>query len=127
MCGQITQGALRRDDGAVTEGYGPVGNDAPSSRIGAEFEADIAQGLTFGAAVEVEYQTYASNVANLGNRGDAKSDFADDDLRKLERSLASHRLGTLWQGQGDMASTGSAEVDLSGTTRSLDGADRARH
>lgn len=116
LTGQINLGVLFHDDGFEDETYGLVDNDNSSTRLAFEFESEVNEAVTVGGTFEFEYQPYASNVVNLENRDDPDYDLTDENIRKLELFFESDTLGTLSLGQGNMASDGTAQADLSGTT-----------
>ena len=112
--GQLNFGILSYDDGGETNTYAPVDNDNSSSRVRLQFFSDLGE-WDMEATFEGEYQPRASNVVSqLDDEPDWGLD--EQDIRKIEASFASERWGTLWFGQGSMASDNTAEVDLSGTT-----------
>ena len=112
--GQINKGLLIFDDGGSTLGYFPVDNANSSSRAGIRLYGTIVEGWSLGANLEWEWNPYSTTNVNQLNRDDF--DWETDLLRKGEVYLTSDTLGKLWLGQGSMASDGTAEVDLSGTS-----------
>ena len=114
MYGQINKGLLIFDDGASTLGYFPVDNANSSSRVGIRLLETTSQGWSFGGNLEWEWNPYSTNYVNQLNRDDF--DWDTNLLRKAEVYLTTEKLGKFWFGQGSMASDGTAEVDLSGTT-----------
>ncbi|BCP55173.1 hypothetical protein K32_37900 [Kaistia sp. 32K] len=114
LYGQINKGLLIFDDGGSTLGYGPVDNGNSSTRAGARIYGRVNDDWGMGGNLEWEWTPYSTNNVNQLNRGDY--DWDANLLRKAELYLESKTYGKLWLGQGSMASDGSAEVDLSGTT-----------
>ncbi len=114
LYGQINKGLLIFDDGASTLGYFPVDNANSSSRVGIRLLGTTSQGWSFGGNLEWEWNPYSTNYVNQLNRDDF--DWDTNLLRKAEVYLTSENLGKFWFGQGSMASDGTAEVDLSGTS-----------
>jgi hypothetical protein len=114
LYGQINKGLLIFDDGDSTLGYFPVDNANSSSRIGIRLLGTTSQGWSFGGNLEWEWNPYSTTNVNQLNRDDF--DWETDLLRKAEVYLTSENLGKFWFGQGSMASDGTAEVDLSGTS-----------
>jgi hypothetical protein len=114
LYGQINKGLLIFDDGGSTLGYGPVDNGNSSTRAGARIYGVVNDNWAMGGNLEWEWTPYSTNSVNQLNRGDF--DWSTNLLRKAELYLESKTYGKLWLGQGSMASDGSAEVDLSGTT-----------
>jgi hypothetical protein len=112
--GQINKGVLVFDDGGSTLGYFPVDNDNSSTRGGIRTYAEINEIWSLGGNVEAEWNPYSTANVNQLNRDDF--DWDTWLLRKLEVYTESKNLGKLWGGQGSMASDGTAEVDLSGTS-----------
>ena len=113
--GQINKGLLVFDDGEETLGYFPVDNGNSSYPL--RRSCSTATSMTdwsLGGNLEWEWNPYSTNNVNQLNRGDF--DWDTDLLRKAEAYVNSEDLGKLWLGQGSMASDGTAEVDLSGTT-----------
>jgi len=112
ISGQINRAALYADDGNSAKWFF-VDNDNSSTRFrftGAnDFENDFSVGLVW----EVEMQSNASNRVDMDLSGDTIDVHFNE--RKMEFWVG-HTFGKLWLGQGDMASNGTAEVDLSGTT-----------
>lgn len=114
LYGQINKGLLIFDDGGSTLGYGPVDNGNSSTRAGARIYGVVNDSWAMGGNLEWEWTPYSTNSVNQLNRGDF--DWEANLLRKAELYMESKTYGKLWLGQGSMASDGSAEVDLSGTT-----------
>jgi hypothetical protein len=112
--GHINQGILVYDDGAEHRTYGPVDNSNSSSRIGV-FVSGQRDAWEGKFNLELQYDPYPSNKVNQIT--DALDwSFEASDVRHLEGAFSNEGFGRLWIGQGSMASDGSAEVDLSGTT-----------
>ena len=114
LYGQINKGLLVYDDGRSTLGYFPVDNDSSSTRFGIRAFNRLNEDWSIGGNVEVEWVPYSTRYVNQLTRDDV--DWDTSLLRKAEVSIESARYGQLWLGQGSMASDGTAEVDLSGTT-----------
>jgi len=112
--GQINKGVLFFDDGAETNVFFPVDNGNSSTRFGFRALTTLNDDLTVGGNFEFEWNPYSTNNVNQLNIDDFDWDTAL--LRKAEVYFTSETMGKLWLGQGSMASDGSAEVDLSGTT-----------
>jgi hypothetical protein len=112
--GQLNMGVLSYDDGGETNTFALVDNDNSSSRARLQLFSDVGEWSLEGIA-EVEYQPLASNVVS---QIDDEPDwgFRKGNIRKLESIFSNERYGTIWLGQGSMASDNTAEVDLSGTT-----------
>jgi hypothetical protein len=111
--GQLNFGVLSYNDGGETNTY-VVDNDNSSSRVRLQLINEGDEWRTEGI-VELEYQPLASNVVSQLD-DDPDWGLRRGNIRKFESIFTSERYGTIWLGQGSMASDGTAEVDLSGTT-----------
>ncbi|MEP3945052.1 porin [Ascidiaceihabitans sp.] len=107
--GQLNRGILLTDDGEDTDAFF-VDNDNSSTRFRLNGEADVGS-LTAGFVVEI--QTESNSTASVNQNTQSVS--LEFDPRKLEIFLAGN-FGTLYLGQGQTASDGTSEQDLSGTT-----------
>jgi hypothetical protein len=113
VSGQVNRGVLFVDDGAKTHAI-HVDNDNSSTRIRFVAEGRLNEEFKVGAHVEVQFESNSSGVVNQFNeRGVGPNNFTE---RKLEVYLDSKTFGRLWIGQGDTASNGVSERDLSGTS-----------
>ncbi|MEE9256219.1 MAG: porin [bacterium] len=113
LYGQVNRGVLYADDGKDQE-YFHVDNDNSSTRIGLLATAKASEDLSIGAKVEVEFESNASSaVSQTSGRSVGSNSFKE---RHLDVFLHSKALGKLSVGQGDTASNGTSEVDLSGTS-----------
>jgi predicted porin len=113
VSGQINRGLLVVDDGEDSD-YFNVDTDNSGSRVRFVGKARMNEDLTVGTTLEVENQPNASNSVNLQDEVDP--DLDGFGTRKVELYFESKTFGKLSLGQGDTASNGSSEVDLSGTT-----------
>lgn len=112
ISGQVNRGALFVDDGAKSHIF-HVDNDNSSTRIRFIGEGRFNEDFKVGSQIEVEFESNSSAAVNqFSDRGVGPDDF---NQRKLEVYLDSKTFGRLWIGQGDTASNGSTEIDLSGT------------
>ncbi|GFE65848.1 porin [Litoreibacter roseus] len=113
LYGQVNRGALLGDNGTDSEVFF-VDNDNSSTRFGiiAEYEGPE---LTFGAQIELEAESNTSSASNGADFNEGSGDFRFNE-RILDLYVESARYGKLSLGQGNTASNGSAEVDLSGTS-----------
>jgi predicted porin len=109
LYGQVNRAIMVVDDGEDSEFF-HVDNDNSSSRIGLKAKAKPSEDLTVGAKFEVEFQSNPSNEVNFED-GSISAEFKE---RHIDFYVDSN-FGKLSLGQGDMASNGSAEVDLSKT------------
>jgi len=112
--GHINKGLLIYDDGLSTLGYFPVDNDISSTRFGLKLLHRSDGEWSMGANAEAEWEPYSTDYVNQLNRG--KVDWDTLLLRHAEVYINAASYGTLWLGQGRMASDTTAEVDLSGTS-----------
>ena len=111
---QINRGILSYDDGKDRQSYF-VDNANSSSRFGVKASTKLSKDWTIFGNYEAEYDPYSTSYVNQLNKDEIDWDDAYQ-LRKLEMNLSHEFFGTLWMGQGDMASNGVSEFDLSGTT-----------
>jgi hypothetical protein len=112
LYGQLNKGVLVYDDGDETNAYAPVDNNNSSTRAGIWLRTMPAEDFTFSINAEGEWKPYSTgDISRVDD--DVEWDVAN--LRKLEAIAAFDGYGTLWAGQGSMASDASAEQDLSGT------------
>jgi hypothetical protein len=113
LYGQLNKGVLVYDDGDETNAYAPVDNNNSSTRAGIWLRTMPAEDFTFSINAEGEWKPYSTGDLSRVD-DDVEWDVAN--LRKLEAIAAFEGYGTLWAGQGSMATDGAAEQDLSGTT-----------
>lgn len=114
LSGQVNRMVLYGDDGQETRFF-HADNDNSSTRFRIVGEAGLGE-ITAGTVIEFEFRSNNSN-------SDIKIDQDTEDNtgstlseRKLEVYFDHAGLGRVWLGQGQTASDGSAESDLSGTT-----------
>lgn len=107
--GQINRGLLRTDDGVESNDFF-VDNDNSSTRLRARGAYDFGN-FVVGAQIEYEFEFSSSNSVSQLN-SDISSSVSNE--RKFE-VFAETRFGDFAYGQGDTASNGASEVDLSGT------------
>ncbi|MEM9107541.1 MAG: hypothetical protein AAGC96_17990, partial [Pseudomonadota bacterium] len=110
--GTINKALLVYDDGVSTNGYFPVDNWGYSSRFALEAQTRQFNSWRFGSRLELGWDPYSTRTISQVERS---VDWSVT-LRKLEIGAWSDVYGRFYVGQGSMASDGSAEVDLSGTT-----------
>ncbi len=109
--GQIDKGFLVYDDGEATDVYPLVDNANSSTRFGVWYRNQWTEDVDFGANFEFEWTPYSTSYLSRLN-DDINLDRST--VRKAEVKFAT-TIGTLWVGQGSMASDGTSEVDYSGT------------
>lgn len=112
LAGQVNRAVLFADDGIDAEVF-HVDNDASSTRIRLIGAAQLTDQISAGSQIEVQFESNSSAAVTI--RQDAPAGPDNFTERKLEVYLDHDRGGRLWLGQGDTASNGSSEIDLSGT------------
>ncbi|MEP5730263.1 MAG: porin [Sulfitobacter sp.] len=108
--GQINRGILSVDDGVDTREFS-VDNDNSSTRLRARAAYSFGD-YVVGGQIEYEFEFSSTAAVNQLN-SDVSSSVANE--RKFEL-FAETPYGNFAYGQGDTASNGTSEVDLSGTT-----------
>jgi len=111
--GRINRGLLFYDDGVTIDGYFPIDNDSLSSKVGFRFHYPTGANVSVGGVFELSLKPYSTEYVSQIARTNASWD--QFELRRAQLYLKSDALGSLWLGQGSMASDGSSETDLSGT------------
>lgn len=112
ISGQVNRGVLFVDDGNETEII-HVDNDNSSTRIRFVGSGAYNEDITVGTQIEVQFES--NSTADVRIDGSAPGGTDGFTERKLELFFDHARFGRLWLGQGDTASNGTSEVDLSGT------------
>jgi len=113
VSGQVNRAVSFADAGQESQ-FLNVDNDNSSTRVRFVGTGRLNDDITAGALVEVEFESNSSAVADVDQDGEAgPNNFRE---RHLTLWLDSERFGRIWAGQGDTASNGASEVDLSGTT-----------
>ena len=110
ISGQVNRAALYGDDGKSAKWFF-VDNDNSSTRFRFRGSNDFENGWKVGFLWEVEMQSNASNKVSIENDEDA----TDVNFNERHMDVWIEKWGTLRLGQGDTASNGTSEVDLSGT------------
>ncbi|MGI9420479.1 MAG: porin [Geminicoccaceae bacterium] len=112
LSGQVNRGILVTDDGDNTDVFF-VDNDNSSTRIRLIGDAKFNEDISVGSVIEVQFESNSTaDVSQDDQRNVGANNFTE---RKLEIFADSKTYGRLWLGQGDTASNGTSEVDLSGT------------
>jgi len=112
ISGQVNRGVLVADDGDDTDVFF-VDNDNSSTRIRLLGDAKFNDDISVGSVIEVQFESNSTaEVSQDNQRNVGANSFTE---RKLEVFVNSETYGRLWLGQGDTASNGTSEVDLSGT------------
>ena len=112
VSGQVNRGVLFVDNGDQDDIF-HVDNDNSSTRVRFIGAGRLDEDITVGTQIEVQFESNSTAAIRIDQDSDrGPNSFTE---RKLELYADSKRLGRLWVGQGDTASNGSSEVDLSGT------------
>ncbi len=112
VSGQVNRGVLFVDNGDDSEVF-HVDNDNSSTRVRFIGKGQLTDDISVGSQIEVQFESNSTAAIRINQRGAAgPNNFTE---RKLEIYADSKQLGRLWVGQGDTASNGTSEVDLSGT------------
>ena len=112
VSGQVNRGLLLIDDGEKTETFN-VDNDNSSTRVRFTGAAKVTDDVSLGTQIEVQFESNSTAAVNQDSRRNVGPNSFTE--RKLELFVDSQRLGRLSLGQGDTASNGTSESDLSGT------------
>jgi len=112
LSGQVNRGVLYVDDGNQTE-IMHVDNDNSSTRVRFVGVGRYNEEISAGTVIEVQFESQSTATIDIDDP-DAGTDnnFTE---RKLELYFDHARFGRIWLGQGDTASNGTSEMDLSGT------------
>ena len=112
VSGQVNRAVSFVDAGQESQVLN-VDNDNSSTRVRWVGTGRLNDDITAGALVEVQFESNSSAVADVDQDGElGPNNFSE---RHLTFWLDSERFGRIWAGQGDTASNGTSEVDLSGT------------
>jgi outer membrane murein-binding lipoprotein Lpp len=113
VSGQVNRGLLYVDNGDQDDFF-HVDNDNSSTRVRFVGTGALTEDITVGSQIEVQFESNSTASIRIDQDGSAgPNNFTE---RKLELYVDSKRFGRLWLGQGDTASNGTSEVDLSGTS-----------
>ncbi|HCY85243.1 MAG TPA: hypothetical protein DHV36_08930, partial [Desulfobacteraceae bacterium] len=110
--GQVNRGILATDDGTSTDLY-HVDNDNSATRIGMKGTAKINDDLTAGTKIEVQFESNSTAAVNQDDESVGPNNFTE---RHLDAYFLSKTWGKFSFGQGDTATNGTSEIDLSGTS-----------
>jgi len=114
VSGQVNRLVMFASDGDQSRWF-QADNDESSTRIRFQGSVSLDDGWSAGTNIEVQMESNSTaNVTIDQNKSVIGSNSFTE--RKLEVFFKSKKLGKLSLGQGDTASNGVAEVDLSGTT-----------
>ena len=112
ISGHINRAVLWADNGNDNDTFF-VDNENSNSRWRFTGSNDFGEAWTVGITWEVEMESNSSNDFDIGDNNDSSDvNFTE---RKLEFYVQHKTFGKLYMGQGDTASNGTSEVDLSGT------------
>lgn len=112
VSGQVNRALLYVDDGA-DEQFFNVDNDNSSTRLRFVGSGSYNEAISAGTIIEVQFES--NSTADISMNQDGATGTDSFTQRKLELYFDHKRFGRLWLGQGDTASNGTSEVDLSGT------------
>jgi len=112
LSGQVNRGLLFVDNGDTSEVF-HVDNDNSSTRIRFIGKGQFNDDVTVGTQIEVQFESNSTAAIRIDQDSPAGPNSFTE--RKLEIYGDSKTLGRVWVGQGDTASNGTSEVDLSGT------------
>jgi hypothetical protein len=115
--GQINKGVLSYDDGIDQETYGLIDNSNSNTRVGLRYDQSFGA-WSFENVNEFGYDPFSTSNTSIVHQSPEHEDwqFDNDNIRKIDFTLAHDRYGKFWIGQGSMATDGIYEIDLSGTT-----------
>ena len=111
--GHVNRALLYADNGSRTRLF-HVDNSSSPTRLSFNGETHLNSQTQIGSNFEVQMESNASSSVSMTKQAKSASDvtFAK---RKLELYAKNARYGQLWVGQGETASYGGTETDLSGT------------
>ncbi len=115
--GQVDKGILTYDDGQEQASYGLIDNANSNTRVGLSYRQTTGD-WTFENVNEFAYAPYSTSDINIENQTPSADDwrFSNSNIRKIDFTFANESYGKFWIGQGSMATDGTTEVDLSGTS-----------
>lgn len=114
MSGQVNRGVLYMNDG-VDDAIAHVDLDASSTRVRWVAKGKLNEAVTFGSNIEMQAESNSTSQVSIQNTRGLNSGTNGFNQRKMEVYIDHKQFGRLWLGQGDTASNGTAEVDLSGS------------
>lgn len=113
ISGQVNRLALIADDGDESRIF-QADNDNSSTRVRWVGKARLNDEYSAGALIEVQFES--NSTANIDIDQEAAGGTNSFTERHLTTWFNSETFGKLWLGQGDTASNGTSEVDLSGAS-----------
>lgn len=112
ISGQVNRALNVVNDGDTTELFN-VDNDNSSSRVRFQGRAGVTDDLQLGTNFEVQFESNSTaDVSQENEQGQGPNNFTE---RKIELFVRSKTYGRISLGQGDTASNGTSEQDLSKT------------
>ncbi|MDH3598347.1 MAG: hypothetical protein OEU26_01765 [Candidatus Tectomicrobia bacterium] len=112
LSGQVNRALLYIHDGEQSDFFN-VDSDASSTRFRIVGEYQSHPEFSIGAIIEAQFESNSSVSVSQDNKTNVgPNNFTE---RRLELYFDSKTYGRLWLGQGNTASDGTSEVDLSGT------------
>ena len=111
ISGQINRAALYGDDGTSAKWFF-VDSDNSSTRFRFTGSNEFEQGWDVGIVWEVQMESNSTADVNIQN---GNNDLGPVNFTERKMEFWIEKWGRLWLGQGDTASNGTSEVDLSGT------------
>jgi predicted porin len=111
ISGQINRATLYADDGDTASWFF-VDNDNSSTRFRFTGSNDFEAGWKVGIVWEVQFESNSSSAISMDS---SNTELGGDSFTERKIEFWVEKWGRLWVGQGDMASNGTSEVDLSGT------------
>ena len=117
MSGQVNRGVLYMNDGK-DDAIAHVDNDASSTRVRWIGKGKLNEAVTFGTNIEMQIESNSTAQVSIQSHDSLNAQAGNNGFnsRKMELYIDHKQFGRLWVGQGDPASNGTAEVDLSGST-----------
>ena len=113
VSGQVNRAVLYADNGDDNDVFF-VDNDNSSTRVRWRATGDIDCVNTVGALIETQFESNSTAAISFEqNSAAGPNNFTE---RHMTVWWENDNLGRIWLGQGDMASNGISEIDLSGTS-----------
>jgi hypothetical protein len=111
ISGQINRAVMYVDDDD-TGSWFFVDNDNSSTRFRFTGDNEFDAGWKVGIVWEVQFESNSSSEVSMDTKN---TEVGGDSFTERKIEFWIEKWGRLWLGQGDMASNGTSEVDLSGT------------
>jgi hypothetical protein len=107
--GQANRAIMYADDGADSDTFFVDSEIAPTL-FNITGEHALNDDVTMGMQIEATHSSNNSHAVTIGQKSSVGTNSFQE--RKLEVFFRSDKMGTLWLGQGEMASENTSEVDL---------------